>query len=308
MSSSSSSHRSGYVAIVGRPNVGKSTLLNHILGIKLSIVSFRPQTTRNRVMGIYNRDDLQVVFLDTPGIHEARGLLNKRMVDQALGALNDVDLVLMMIDARSEADPGSEAVMLERVQSKGVPLVLVINKVDLVEKESLLPVIEAWSEAASPLAIVPISAVKGTGVEDLLDVVALQLPEGPAYFPKDQLSDVSERFVVSELIREKLFVQLDKELPYCLAVEIEEWEQPHKPGDVVRILARIWVERDSQKAIVIGRGGGRIKEVGISARKDIEKLLESRVFLKLSVGVKKGWTRKKTVVEDLGHFGSEGGT
>ncbi len=308
MPTTNDSHRSGYVAIVGRPNVGKSTLLNEVLGTKLSIVSFRPQTTRNRVMGIYNRDDVQVVFLDTPGIHEARGLLNKRMVDQALGALNDVDLVLMMIDARTESDPSTDALMLERIQSKGVPLLLAINKVDLVDKESLLPVIEAWAEAASPLAIVPVSAIKGSGVEDLLDVVSQRLPLGPAYFPKDQLSDVSERFVVSELIREKLFVQLDKELPYSLAVEIEEWEEPRKEGDVVRILARIWVERDSQKAIVIGKKGARIKQVGVAARKDIEGLLDSRVFLKLTVGVKKGWTRKKTVVEDLGHFGSEGGT
>lgn len=308
MSSTPSNHRSGYVAIVGRPNVGKSTLLNQVLGIKLSIVSFRPQTTRNRVMGIYNRDDLQVVFLDTPGIHEARGLLNRRMVDQALNALNDVDLVLMMIDARNEADPSRDELMLERIKSKGVPLLLAINKVDLVGKESLLPVIAAWSEAASPLATVPISASDGTGVEDLLDVIASHLPMGPAYFPKDQLSDVSERFIVSELIREKLFVQLDKELPYSLAVEIEEWEEPRKEGDVVRIMARIWVERDSQKAIVIGKKGARIKEVGISARKDIERLLDARIFLKLTVGVKKGWTRKKTIVEDLGHFGSEGGS
>jgi len=305
MPSPQSSHKSGYVAIVGRPNVGKSTLLNHILGMKLSIVSFRPQTTRNRVMGIYNRDDLQVIFLDTPGIHEARSLLNKRMVDQALGALNDVDVVLMMIDPRFESDPAADQVLLERICNKGVPVLLAVNKVDLVKKETLLPLIESWSAAAPFAAIVPISAVEGTGVEELLSEVFSRLAEGPAYFPKDQLSDVSERFVVSELIREKLFLQLDQELPYSLAVEIEDFKEPKKKGGTIKIVARIWVERDSQKAIVIGKKGARIKQVGIAARADIERLLDAHVFLKLTVGVKKHWTRKKTVVEDLGHFGAE---
>jgi len=305
MPSSQSSHHSGYVAIVGRPNVGKSTLLNRILGMKLSIVSFRPQTTRNKVMGIYNRDDVQVIFLDTPGIHDARSLLNKRMVDQAIGALSDVDIVLMMIDPRYEADPAADQLLLERICSKGVPVLLAINKVDQVHKQDLLPVIQAWSGAAEFAAIVPISATDGTGVDGLVEEVCTRLPVGPAYFPKDQLSDVSERFVVSELIREKLFVQLDQELPYSLAVEIEDFQEPAKEGAPVKILARIWVERDSQKAIVIGKKGSRIKEVGIAARADIERLLDAHVFLKLTVGVKKHWTRKKTVVDDLGHFGSE---
>tara|TARA_Y100001968_G_C19240300_1_gene659073 strand:- start:61 stop:840 length:780 start_codon:yes stop_codon:yes gene_type:complete len=257
-------------------------------------------------MGIFNSDELQVVFLDTPGVHEARGLLNRRMVDQALSTLSDVDLVMLMIDPRSEADPEQDSVLLERIRSKGLPLILVINKVDLVEKPRLLPVIQAWDEAVSPLAIVPLSALKQQGLDPLMAVIAGQLSEGPAYFPKDQLSDVSERFVVSELIREKLFIQLDKELPYSLAVEIEEWEEARKKGDVTRIMARIWVERDSQKAIVIGRKGARIKEVGTAARLDVERLLGTRVFLKLTVGVKKDWTRKKSVVEGLGHFDTKG--
>jgi len=257
-------------------------------------------------MGIYNRDEVQVVFLDTPGIHEARSLLNKRMVDQALGALGDVDLVLMMIDPRYESDPEGDRLLLERICSKNVPVLLAVNKVDLVRKESLLPVIESWSGAADFAAIVPVSAAEGVGIDDLLGEVCSRLPVGPAYFPKDQLSDVSERFVVSELIREKLFLQLDQELPYSLAVEVEEFKEPEKEGGSIKILARIWVERDSQKGIVIGKKGARIKSVGIAAREDIERLLHAHVFLKLTVGVKKHWTRKKTVVEDLGHFGGEG--
>jgi len=180
-----------------------------------------------------------------------------------------------------------------------------VNKVDLVKKETLLPVIGAWSEAAPFAAIVPISAAEGDGVDHLVEEVCSRLPIGPAYFPKDQLSDVSERFVVSELIREKLFMQLDQELPYSLAVEIEDFKEPEKKGGTIKILARIWVERDSQKAIVIGKKGSRIKQVGVAARADIERLLGAHVFLKLTVGVKKHWTRKKTVVEDLGHFGAE---
>jgi len=298
-------HRSGYVAIVGRPNVGKSTLLNHILGTKLSIVSFRPQTTRNRILGIYNRDDAQVVFMDTPGIHDAHSLLNKRMVAQATRSLSDVDVVVRLIDPRTESDP--EQSRIDAISEANVPVLLVPNKVDLVKKGTLLPLIEDWTGAEKPAAIIPISALSGDGVDGLLDEVVQLLPESPPFFPKDQLTDASERFVVSEMIRERLFVHLHQELPYSIAVEIEEFQEPKRKGGVIRILARIWVERDSQKGIVIGKGGRVLKQVGTEARADIERLLHARVHLKITVGVDKHWTRKESSVERRGHFDGDQG-
>lgn len=298
-------HRSGYVAIVGRPNVGKSTLLNHILGQKLSIVSRRPQTTRNRVLGIYNRDDAQALFLDTPGIHNARGALNKRMVAEATSALSEVDVVLLLIDPAREADASEDAEILEMIaRESGKPVVIVPNKIDRVPKETLLPLIDSWSQAGSFAGIVPISALHGDGVAELLRVVVGLLGEGPAFFPKDQLTDVTERFVVSEMIREKLFYFLNKELPYSVAVEIEEWVEK-KGGALVRIMARIWVDRDSQKGIVIGKGGNMLKRIGTSARLDIERLLDCKVFLQLTVGVEENWTRRQRKVEKLGQFEGE---
>ena len=292
-------HRSGYVAIVGRPNVGKSTLLNDVLGEKISIVSRRPQTTRNRVAGIYNRSDAQVVFLDTPGIHEAHKLLNKRMVDAAFAALEDVDVVLYLIEADRDTDPERHRALLDKLIGTGRPVVLAPNKIDTMPKEKLLPLIASWQEAADFAAIIPVSAMKGDGVGDLISTIIDRLPEGPAYFPKDQLTDVTERFVVSELIREQVFRYLDKELPYAIAVEIEEFEE----GPTVRILARIWVERDSQKGIVIGKGGSMLRRIGTSARIEVEKLLQTKVYLKITVGVSREWTTRKRSVERLGKFG-----
>ena len=296
-------HRSGWVAIVGRPNVGKSTLLNRVLGQKVSIVSRRPQTTRNRVLGIYNTEHLQVLFLDTPGIHDAKGLLNRRMVDEAVTALDDVELVLLLIDPRQEADPASGAALLDQLSSRGAKVVLVPNKIDRVRREELLPLITAWSEAANFDAVVPISALKGDGVEGLMKEITSRMPVGPAWFDKEAVTDATERFVVGELVREAAFRYLDKELPYALAVEIEEFQE--KP-DLVRILARIWVERDSQKGIVIGKGGLMLKRIGSTARAEIERLLRSKVFLGLTVGVDPKWTRRQHAVERLGNFGQGG--
>jgi len=292
-------HHSGYVAIVGRPNVGKSTLLNDLLGEKISIVSRRPQTTRNRVAGIYNRADAQVVFIDTPGIHEAHKLLNKRMVDAAMSALGDVDVVLFMIEAGRDTGPHHDAALLRRLVDTGLPILLVPNKIDTIRKEQLLPLLESWSAAAKFHDIVPISAMKGDGVGALLGAIVKLLPEGPAYFPKDQLTDVSERFVVSEMIREQVFRYLDKEIPYSTAVEIEEFEEGK---DIVRIMARIWVERDSQKGIVIGKKGSMLGRIGTSARLQVEKLLQTKVYLKITVGVRKDWTTNKRFVDQLGNF------
>ena len=297
--SESEVHRSGYVAIVGRPNVGKSTLLNDLLGEKISIVSRRPQTTRNRVAGIYNRADAQVVFLDTPGIHEAHKLLNKRMVDVAISSLADVDIVVFMIEAGRDVDPERDARLLGRIVETGLPVILVPNKIDTMRKEELLPLLERWSTAAEFADIVPISAMKGDGVGALIGTIVGRLPEGPAYFPKDQLTDASERFVVSEMIREQVFRYLDKEIPYSTAVEIEEFVEGK---DIVRILARIWVERDSQKGIVIGKKGSMLGRIGTSARLQVEKLLQTKVYLKITVGVSRDWTTNKRFVERLGNF------
>jgi GTPase len=296
-------HRSGWVAIVGRPNVGKSTLLNRVLGQKVSIVSRRPQTTRNRVLGIYNRDDLQVLFLDTPGIHDAKGVLNRRMVTEAVAALDEVELVLLLIDPRQEADPATGAALLEQLRSRGAKVFLVPNKIDLVRREQLLPLISAWSDAATFDAVVPVSASKGDGVQRLLDEIAQRMPEGPAWFDKNAVTDATERFVCSELIREAAFGFLDKELPYALAVEIEEFAEKK---DLVRIIAKIWVERESQKGIVIGRGGQMLKRIGSTARIEIERLLRARVYLELVVGVDPKWTRRQRAVERLGNFGDGG--
>jgi len=300
----STTHRSGYVAIVGRPNVGKSTLLNSLLGSKVSIVSRRPQTTRNRVLGIYSRDDVQALFLDTPGIHEARGMLNRRMVDEAVSALGDVDLVLFMIDPNRERDPKEDSLVLRKLQGRGVPTVLVPNKIDTLSKAQLLPLMAAWAEAHEFEAIVPISAKTGDGVGDLLREVVDRLPEGPPWFPKDQITDVTERFVVGELVRESAFRYLDKELPYSLAVEIEEFEEGEK---LVRVMARVWVEREGQKGIVIGKGGSMLKRIGTTARIEIERLLGTKVFLQLTVGVDPSWTRHRRAVQRLGNF-DPGGT
>lgn len=299
-----SEHRCGYVAIIGRPNVGKSTLLNQALGAKISIVSKKPQTTRNRILGLYSRDDAQVVFLDTPGIHDPdKKPINRRMVDAAVAALDDVDLVLLMIDVSGRnRDPEANATVLDALAKHELPVLLVLNKIDTIERPELLPLIQQWSEAGSWEAIVPIVARSGDGVGELLRSVVERLPESPAFFPKDQLTDVSVRFLVSELIREKVFRLTGQEIPYVTAVEIEEWEE-RKDGELVRVMARIWVERDGQKAIVIGKGGSKLKEIGTAARIDAERLLGQQVYLQLTVGTKARWTHDRALLSRLGNFG-----
>ncbi|MCO4768752.1 MAG: GTPase Era [Deltaproteobacteria bacterium] len=302
MSEETNEHRCGYVAIIGRPNVGKSTLLNRVLGQKISIVSRKPQTTRNRILGLYNRDDAQVVFLDTPGIHEAQSPINRRMVDAAVDALSEVDLVIFMIDvAGSAALPERNRLVLDALEKRDLPVVAVLNKIDRVKRPDLLPLLAAWDQAGTWEAIVPVSAEKGDGVGDLLREIVGRLPESPPFFPKDQLTDVSERFIVSELVREKVFRLTGQEIPYATAVEVEEFEEV-EGKDLVRIMARIWVERDTQKAMVIGRGGRKLKEIGTAARLDIERLLGCRVYLQLTVGTKSKWTHDRSLLQRLGNF------
>ena len=298
-------HRCGYVAIIGRPNVGKSTLLNQALGQKLSIVSSKPQTTRNRILGLANTDHAQIVFLDTPGIHDANTAINRRMVDAAVAALGDVDLALLLVDASRARDASRHQQVLRALGKQTGPVLLVLNKIDLIDKRDLLPIIAAWSGAGEWVGIVPISAETGDGVPQLLAEIVERLPEAPPFFDKEQITDVSERFIVSELIREKVFRLTGQEVPYAAAVEIEEFEE--KPSkNLVRIMARVWVEREGQKGIVIGKQGSKLKEIGISARRDIERLLGCRVFLQLTVGVKEGWTTDRRLLHRLGNFTEEG--
>jgi len=291
------SFRSGFIAIVGRPNVGKSTLLNAILGEKIVIVSSKPQTTRNAVRGVKNLEGAQMVFVDTPGIHKGRGRLSEFMVGEALSSLDEVDIVLYMVDASRKMGE-EETFIMDRLRSVKAPIVLAINKIDRVAKDSLLPLIERFSTRLDFTDIVPIAARKEDGTERLLEILKGLLPEGPEYYPEDMVTDQSERFLVSELIREKVFELTKEEIPYSVAVQIEEFKET---DDIVRIGAVINVERDSQKGIVIGKGGLMLKQVGSEARADIEKLLAKKVFLKLFVRVTRDWSKKDRDLKEFGY-------
>lgn len=306
--SENTEHRCGYVGIVGRPNVGKSTLLNQLLGEKVSITSSKAQTTRNRVIGLLNTDEVQAVLVDTPGFHKAWSSLNKALAREVEATLLEVDAICLIVDlvpaikaARHDKPVLSKAeqALLERCKQAKVPVVLGLNKADLVEKDWILPVIEAWKDLHPFAAIVPLSALKNQGTEDLVAALTALLPEGPPLFPKDQLMDSTERFVVSEIIREKLFHNLSQELPYSVAVVIDRFREDEETGRV-EIVASILVERSSQKGIVIGKGGQMLKRVGTAARKDIMKLLACRVRLDLHVKVQKDWTQNPRILRELG--------
>lgn len=290
--------RCGYVAIVGRPNVGKSTLLNHILGQKLSITSRKPQTTRHRILGIVTRDNTQTVYVDTPGIHgEERKAINRYMNRAATSALKDVDLVLFVVDGLKWA-PDDDLVM-EKIKASGLPVILVINKVDAVDdKEALLPRINELTQLHGFVEVIPVSALRGHNMVRLQELVAERLPLSPPFFPEDQITDRSSRFLAAETVREKIMRQLGDEIPYELTVEIEEFKQE---GKLKRISALILVERDGQKAIVIGDGGQRLKRIGMEARIDMEKLFGGKVMLSLWVKVKGGWSDDERALKSLGY-------
>lgn len=293
------SFKSGFVAIIGRPNAGKSTLLNFILGEKISIVSRKPQTTRNVIKGVKNLPEAQVVFIDTPGIHRPKGLLNEFMVKGALSAIKDVDCVIYLLDS-TRGSGEEEEFILENLKSVNCAVILAINKVDAVEKQKLLPVIERFSKEFSFKDIVPISALKGDGVDSLMNCVVEILPEGPKYFPEDELTDQPERFIVAEIIREKIFRLTQEEVPYSTAVMVEEFKE-REGKNLIYIRAMIAVERDSQKAIIIGKKGDMLKKIGSEARTDIESLLGAKVFLELFVKVEKEWTKKKGILKEFGY-------
>jgi GTP-binding protein Era len=302
--------RAGFCAIVGRPNVGKSTLLNRVLGQKLAAVTPKPQTTRNRIIGVKNVPEAQIVFVDTPGIHRAKGELNRYMVEEALGALGECDVALVLVEApqvdphklRPGFDPGEGVRMiLEKVNELKQPKILAINKVDaLPTKETLLPVITRYGELGKWDEIVPISATKGDNCDRLVELVAARLPEGPALFPDELLTDRAERFLAAELVREQAFHLLGEELPYSIGVTVEQWTERPEKKDVV-IDATIHVERESQKKIVVGQGGAMVKDIGTRARAEIANLIGCPVHLKLFVKVDPDWTHTQAGLRRLGY-------
>ncbi len=289
--------KAGYVALIGKPNVGKSTLMNHCLGKKISITSSKPQTTRQRMLGIKTVGDTQLIFVDTPGIHTGfKRELNRYMNRVAKAALHDVDIVLFMVDATHWDDEDAHVVSL--LKQVSMPVILVINKIDKIkDKQALLPMIQTLSEKMPFAGVVPISAKNKQKVDELESLLQSTVPDGMHYFPPEQFTDRSDRFIVAELIREKLTRQLGQELPYQLTVTLEALEEDDK---VVKIAALIWIEKESHKSIVIGKGGERLKKVGTFARQDIERFFDKKVFLKLWVKIKSGWSDSASLLGEMG--------
>jgi GTP-binding protein Era len=292
-------HKSGFVAILGVPNVGKSTLLNRMLGEKISITSKRPQTTRNRILGVLHRAGAQLIFIDTPGVHKTRNPLNARIVAAAWSALADADVILVMVDA-AKPDPVSERLMLDGIRTVNKPVVLAFNKIDLIKKQDLLTLIDRWSKRYAFDAVVPVSATEGTQVEELVRTLERITPVGPPYFPAETLTDMPERFIAAEMIREKVFRLTGEEIPYSAAVTVESFKEEQE-GKLIHIHAVIHMERDSQKAIVIGRDGKKLKEIGQAARREIERFFGTKVYLNLFVRVEKNWSRDTRALRKFGY-------
>ncbi|MDT2973821.1 GTPase Era [Enterococcus casseliflavus] len=291
-------HKSGFVAIVGRPNVGKSTLLNRVVGQKIAIMSDKAQTTRNKIQGVYTTDDAQLIFIDTPGIHKPKHRLGDFMVETAYSALREVDVTLFMISADQKRGKGDDFI-IERLRQSQTPVFLVINKIDKVHPDALLAIIEDYSSQMDFAEIVPISATEGNNFETLMKLLIDEMPEGPQYFPENQITDHPEYFIVSELVREKVLLLTRDEVPHSVAVVVDSMKRDH--NDKVHIQATIIVERDSQKGIIIGKGGKMLKQIGTKARLDIEHLLDDKVFLELWVKVQKDWRDKQTFLTDYGY-------
>lgn len=287
--------RAGFVAIIGRPNAGKSTLLNRLVGQKVAIVTSKPQTTRNRIQGIVTRPEGQIVFIDTPGLHEPDSLLNRQMMRQVSAALEGIDVLLMMIDA-SRTLPHADSLLLERGKRFESKTILALNKIDRVPKPKLLPLIDAFAKEFPFAALVPISALKGDGCDELVKEIFKHLPEGQPFFPEDQITDQPERFLVSEIIREKAIDLTYHEVPHALAVSVDQFEEH---PNLLRIHATMYVERDSQKKILIGHKGEMLKKVGTAARKELESLLGTKIFLALFVKVAPGWRENPQKVREL---------
>jgi GTP-binding protein Era len=288
-------HKSGFVAIVGRPNAGKSTLLNRLVGQKVAIVTSKPQTTRNRIQGFVTRPEGQIVFIDTPGLHSPDSALGRQMMHEVAAALEGIDVLLLMVDA-SRTPPHADDFLLDRAKRFTGKTILALNKVDGFAKEKLLPLIEAYNKAFQFTAIVPISALEGSGCEKLLAEIFSLLPEGQPYFPEDQVTDQPERFLAAEIVREKAIQAMYHELPYALAVKVDKYEDLPK---LLRIEATMNVERDSQKKILIGRKGEMLKNIGTQARKELEQLVDKKIYLGLFVKVVPNWRENPHSVREL---------
>ena len=293
--SSVSKRRAGFVAIIGRPNAGKSTLLNRFVGQKVAIVTSKPQTTRNRIQGIVTRPEGQIVFIDTPGLHEADSVLNRQMMREVSAALEGIDVLLLMIDA-SRTLPHPDSLLVEKAQRSSGATILALNKIDRLPKPKLLPLMDAFQKAFPFAALVPISALKGNGCEELLREILNHLPEGEPFFPEDQVTDQPERFLASEIIREKAIDLTYHEVPHALAVVVDKFKEGPK---ILRIHATLYVERDSQKKILIGHKGEMLKKVGMAARKELEALLGTKIFLEMFVKVDRGWRENPMRVREL---------
>lgn len=291
-------HKSGFIAIVGRPNVGKSTLLNRVVGQKIAIMSDKAQTTRNKIQGVYTTDEAQLIFIDTPGIHKPKHRLGDFMVETAYSALREVDVTLFMISADQKRGKGDDFI-IERLRQNQTPVFLVINKIDKVHPDQLLAIIEDYTAQMDFAEVVPISATEGNNFEKLMSLLTDIMPEGPQYFPDDQITDHPEYFIVSELVREKVLLLTRDEVPHSVAVVVDSMKRDD--NDKVHIQATIVVERDSQKGIIIGKGGKMLKQIGTKARLDIEHLLDDKVYLELWVKVQKDWRDKQTFLTDYGY-------
>ena len=290
--------KSGFVAIVGRPNVGKSTFMNYVLGQKIAIMSDKAQTTRNKIQGVYTNQNCQIVFLDTPGIHKPKHELGNFMVESAYSALKEVDAVLFMVNAAEKRGPGDDFI-IEKLKNIKTPVFLVLNKIDLISPDELLDRVESYQETIPFAGIIPISVLQGNNVQELMTTLTNHLPEGPQYYPSDQITDHPEYFVVSELIREKILHLTKEEIPHSVAVTVDKMQKDE--FDKVHVYANIIVERPTQKGIIIGKGGKLLKEIGVRARKDIEQLLGNKVYLELWVKVEKDWRKKKSHLQDFGY-------
>jgi GTPase len=292
-------HKAGYISILGRPNVGKSTLFNRLIGDKIAIVSDKPQTTRHRILGIRNMEGAQLIFLDTPGIHQGRSVLNRRMVSTAVASATDADVLLLVTEAPSPHTDEDRKVLESLKESRGTSI-LVVNKIDRIKKDALLPILDRYRTLYTFAEMIPISATAGQGVDVVLASILKYLPESPPYYPDDVLTDQTERLLAAEIIREKVIKQAYQEIPFSTAVTVESFkENPEKK--LVVIHATIHVEKESQKKILIGRGGQKLKSIGEAARKEIESLLGMRVFLELWVGVEKNWTQDPRALDRLGY-------
>ena len=290
--------KSGFVAVVGRPNVGKSTLINALIDDKIVIVSDKAQTTRNRIVCVYTDEKKQIVFMDTPGIHKPKHKLGEFMVDQAVDSLREVEAVLFVVAANEKRGPGDNFV-IEQLKKVNVPVFLIVNKIDTMEKQDLLEAIVSYENSYPFEAVVPISAKEKDNIEEVVNLMEQHLPEGPKYFPDDMITDQPERLIISDIVREKILLQTHDEIPHAIAVDVDEMKTRDDGTTYVR--ATIYVERDSQKGIIIGKQGAMLKTIGRQARGDVERLLATKVFLDLWVKVKKDWRNKSGMLSELGY-------